>query len=307
MNEQEFLIPHHLRRTGQPVPRSVTHAFTRLPEWSPLVYLFLIALPATTFIFGCLVEKPILATALALPSATIIAWFFQLRGVLLSIVLVLVGYEISHAFNWASTAPWDDTVVSVALVGVLSWMVASLRLVIDEARRIAGTDALTGLLNQPQFMICLEAEANRLKRTGRPLAVVFLDCDKFKQLNDTFGHQVGDRFLQEAAASLAGSVRSYDYVARMGGDEFAILYSDLHFAHAEAIVHRVLDRLKQLECPADVGWSVGVACFEEAAAAEFMIKAADKLMYQAKANDRRAVVIDRIAVPPETLSMRESA
>lgn len=307
MSDRELLIPHHLRRTGQPVPRSVTHAFTRLPEWSPLVYLFLIALPATTFIFGCLIAKPVLATALALPSAAIVAWFFQLRGVALSIVLMLGGYEIAHVISPTHVAPWDDALVSVTVVGVLAWMAASLRIVIDEARRIAGTDALTGILNQPQFMVCLEAEANRLKRTGRPLAVVFLDCDKFKQLNDTHGHQLGDRFLQEAATQLSAAVRSYDYVARMGGDEFAILYSDLEFVHVESIIERVLKRLASIPSPAEVGWSVGVACFEEVASAEFMIKAADKLMYQAKANGDCSVIIDRIAVPSEAMPIRESA
>ena len=307
MNDRELLIPNHLRRTGQPVPRSVTHAFTRLPEWSPLVFLFLIALPATTFIFGCLIGKPIVASALALPSAAIIAWFFQLRGVVLSVVLTLIGYEIAQLISPSRIVPWDDVLVSVTIVGVFAWMTASMRIVIDEARRIAGTDALTGLLNQPQFMICLEAESNRLKRTGRPLAVVFLDCDKFKQLNDTFGHQLGDRFLREAAASLSAAVRSYDYVARMGGDEFAILYSDLEFMHVEPVIERVLNRLKAIPCPVEIGWSVGVAFFEEVASAEFMIKAADKLMYQAKTSNDCSMVVEHIAVPAEAMPILESA
>lgn len=159
-----------------------------------------------------------------------------------------------------------------------------------EARimQLATRDALTGLPNRAALMDRLHQGVRSAQRSGNLLGVLFLDLDRFKWINDTLGHDLGDALLQEMALRLSRAVRESDTVARLGGDEFAIVLGDLwQVADAEAVAAKVVDIVtRPLEVRGHalrVGGSVGVAVYPfQAHDEESLLRHADLAMYHAK-------------------------
>ena len=161
-----------------------------------------------------------------------------------------------------------------------------------ELMQLALRDPLTGLANRPLFVECVDQALARLRRGAGPLAVIFLDVDRFKQINDSLGHSAGDQLLEEISLRLRLAVREADQVARFGGDEFAILCQDLeNETDAADIASRVL---KAFEEPFLLGTrdvyvnaSLGIAHSSTGAAgAEVLLQDADAAMYRAKEGGR---------------------
>jgi diguanylate cyclase (GGDEF)-like protein/PAS domain S-box-containing protein len=149
-------------------------------------------------------------------------------------------------------------------------------------------DVLTGLPNRLLFRDRISVALAHARRARRAVAVMFLDLDQFKLVNDTLGHTVGDGLLQAAAERLVSCVRGDDTVARMGGDEFTILLSDIPDTRGAAIVaQKVLDSISQpIEVDGHelfVTTSIGIAIFpDDGMDAETLLKNADRAMYRAK-------------------------
>lgn len=136
--------------------------------------------------------------------------------------------------------PFDhQEVVSRVRVGLRVWKMHK------QLRRAALTDGLTGLYNHDQFNQVLASELDRSRRYGHPLALMMLDIDFFKAINDTYGHLAGNRTLEKAALILQDNVRTMDTVARFGGDEFAILFPEASAEAAIQIGQRIRETLKK--------------------------------------------------------------
>lgn len=153
-------------------------------------------------------------------------------------------------------------------------------------------DVLTHLPNRALFMDRLGLEIKRAHRSGLTVAVLLLDIDHFKEINDTLGHDQGDRLLVEAAQRVRSVVRDMDTVARLGGDEFAVIVSDLRDLHpVKTVAQNILDALAApfaLDSGAVyVSASVGIALYShDASNIETLLKSADQAMYAAKASGR---------------------
>jgi diguanylate cyclase (GGDEF)-like protein/PAS domain S-box-containing protein len=154
---------------------------------------------------------------------------------------------------------------------------------------LAYKDPLTGLENRTSLTPALEQAVQRARRHGTKLAGLFIDLDGFKQINDRYGHDAGDRFLVEVARRIRSNIRASDMVARLGGDEFFVLLDDVRDGRTvEPVAQKLLDGLLQpyeLEGAGSVrvSASVGVSVFpEDAADAAALIKNSDKAMYAAK-------------------------
>ena len=171
----------------------------------------------------------------------------------------------------------------------------------------ANHDALTGLPNRRAFHQRLSAAVELSARSTTAIGLLLIDLDRFKDVNDTFGHDRGDALLQQVADRLRSLLRRDDFVARIGGDEFAFLL----FARPDEIedqslliAHRVLDKLRiDVPCPAGtipVGCTVGVATApENAETADGLMAIADRLMYVGKKSGRcRVVTADEIDDDP---------
>jgi diguanylate cyclase (GGDEF)-like protein len=162
-------------------------------------------------------------------------------------------------------------------------------LLLKRAEELSVTDDLTQLYNSRYLDQVLRRETKRAARSGRPLSVLFIDLDGFKNVNDTHGHLCGSRALVEAAGVIRGSARETDMVARFGGDEFAMVLPDTGGEGAFAVGERVRERLAAHVFLAGEGLSVhltgsvGVATFPDvASSAEELLQAADKAMYRVK-------------------------
>ncbi|ONX55039.1 sensor domain-containing diguanylate cyclase [Burkholderia cenocepacia] len=188
--------------------------------------------------------------------------------------------------------------------------VAMLRAKQQELTHLAGHDPLTGLPNRLLFMEHLDAAIRHAAAVREGLAVMFVDLDRFKQINDQHGHSVGDRTLVAVAKRLSQVLRSGDMVARLGGDEFIVLMSDVR---SPAVIGDVASRIQIVMAEAlefdegrmAVGASIGVSEFPaDGASAEELLVKADAAMYAAKASPQCVCVryqdLVRSGAPDET-------
>jgi diguanylate cyclase (GGDEF)-like protein len=199
----------------------------------------------------------------------------------------------------------EALVLVQAYVGVMATMGAVMAAVVAEhrhaerqLRQLATTDPLTGLANYRRLLEVLKTEIARSSRTGRPFAVLFLDMDGLKKINDRLGHLAGSRALCRIAETLKGSCRSLDTPARFGGDEFAVVLPETNEAGGHVVLTRITERLLVDTHKPALSLSGGVAVFpRDGESPTLLLRAADKLLYQAKthavAQRRRAEVQPR--------------
>ncbi|OLD64853.1 MAG: hypothetical protein AUI33_11925, partial [Ignavibacteria bacterium 13_1_40CM_2_61_4] len=166
---------------------------------------------------------------------------------------------------------------------VLAAVIAAQREVQGTWRELAVTDPLTGLANHRQLVQALESEIKRSRRTAQPLAVVLLDLDGLKQINDRHGHLAGSLAIRRVAEALLGSSRATDTAARFGGDEFALVLPETGEAAAWHVARGVVDRLATDAEKPNLSISVGVAVYPgHGETVEALLNAADVALYETK-------------------------
>ncbi|CAH1667847.1 MULTISPECIES: EAL domain-containing protein [unclassified Chelatococcus] len=203
-----------------------------------------------------------------------------------------------------SEAVWPRLAVIMALASVIAllalavvWLVArriaynEIRMQ-DQSRRLAGQDTLSGLPNRLSFSMRLEQELARGQRSEEGLAVLFLDVDRFKDVNDIYGHMVGDNVIRVVAQRLQNLLRGADTLARLGGDEFAIIQTGVSAHHdAEALCRRILEAVKKPielgDTTVSVGMSIGIVLSpQNGSDRETLLRLAGTALYQAKNSGR---------------------
>ena len=172
----------------------------------------------------------------------------------------------------------------------------------DEATRASTIDQMTGLWNYRYLMNSLNREVERAHRFDRSLAVLMLDLDHFKRVNDSFGHPRGDTVLREFAARVQVEVREVDTLARYGGEEFAVVLPETTAAGVANLAERICRAIRAqpftadgTEVPLTVTVSIGGAVYpEHGATSRDLIQAADRALYSAKAGgrDRWSMAVD---------------
>ena len=177
-----------------------------------------------------------------------------------------------------------------------------------EHRRASLVDPLTGIANRRGFFAEAERALARAARDRRPTALLVFDLDHFKSVNDTFGHQTGDRLLQGFAAMLAAELRPGDRVGRIGGEEFAALLAETEFRDAEAVAERLRAAAARIRIPVagktlTLTTSIGLATASEVDDVAVLLAAADAALYRAKANGRDRV--ESAALPRGPQAERE--
>jgi diguanylate cyclase (GGDEF)-like protein len=156
-----------------------------------------------------------------------------------------------------------------------------------EVQKLAITDALTGLYNRRGLFELGRHEIERTRRFGHPLSTIWVDVDNFKHINDTYGHQIGDRVLKTVAEFLNKNTRDVDILGRYGGDEFAILLPETELSVAYTVAGRLRQQIADAhvlvdEAPVEVSVSVGVSQVTKDEGLEPLLKRADTAMYEAK-------------------------
>jgi len=214
---------------------------------------------------------------------------------------VIVGFDLASTLAEWQRRAWQLTGGYVALV-LLSLLVLREHLTAlgqrEEMRHLAATDALTGVANRRHFVETGTNEVRRALRYGNKLAVLMVDIDHFKVINDSWGHPTGDRVIQALAEAMVASVRDQDRVGRLGGEEFAILLPETDWDGASLLAERLRSVIQEAKAVTAADGtivrftiSIGVTVIADAKSFEDLMGRADRALYQAKEGGRNRVVM----------------
>lgn len=237
-------------------------------------------------------------------------YFLSTRAAWCTVVGVLAMYvpvAVGYAGLSATTLILAVGLTSAATVLIVTSLRHRVAEIIQSARAEAHTDALTGLLTRRAFDGALEREVLRSARDRRPLAVLLIDIDHFKRLNDSAGHQAGDEALRRLGELLRGEVRRTDIVARYGGEEFCVLLPDCGSADADALAMRICGDVREQSkfWPSGITVSIGVTTTPpQTAEPGALVAAADRALYDAKAFGRDTVYHAPHPNPPSAFGWR---
>jgi diguanylate cyclase (GGDEF)-like protein len=242
-------------------------------------------------------------------------WVVLAASYLLSTPLALAHIALSSVCYGAALAArgfpdgllyWVMATGTLSVFGLLTVALrAQTEKVVGRLVDVAGTDSLTGLANRRDFEERFGRELQRSRRTGRPLGLVVLDLDWFKEINDRFGHEAGDRTLQQLAGVLRRETRSIDTAARLGGEEFAVIAPEGSEGDAYQLAERLRSQVK--EEFAGHAWpltaSCGVSSFPSSGSTSAdLMRAADRALYVAKDLGRDRSIVYRsgsVAAPTD--------
>jgi len=164
-----------------------------------------------------------------------------------------------------------------------------------ELEQLAAYDSLSGLLNRRSLFTRMDIEIERSVRLEAPMAGLMIDIDRFKNINDNYGHPCGDRVIREIGAVLSGGLRKYDFAGRYGGEEFFIILSNTTEAQTLRISERFRDEIEKADfrCGEEnfrITVSIGVSCYRPGETRESWIERTDQAMYRAKQAGRNKVI-----------------
>ncbi len=311
-------------------------------EWSKIVFAFI---PATLIVVFTLLELDNAASAdplmyilsrqglcfgLLLP---ILIYGFEQRrrvvGVFGVCVLIFLVFEVAGmrlgAFEGEALSGVNHGLFSLlsvlqyaVLAGCIYFMQSytvqhelETELHTQKLHRLAIRDGMTGIFNHT-FMEQYIADAiNRSKRSGNPLALLMIDVDFFKRINDTFGHNAGDDVLKELIHVLSSSTRSTDYLGRWGGDELVLLLTDTNLMGAANLAEKLRRLVEEHHFPhcKHLTISMGASLYRDGDTSVSLIERADASMYRGKRNGRNRVEVEKaaISIQPSAISSQSSA
>lgn len=243
----------------------------------------------------------------------LIAWFATKRLAILTAFVTaltwqLVNLKAGEDFSHFSIPMWN-TFTRLGFFLVVAILLIKLKNLIQIESELARTDYLTGAANIRLFYEIAEAEIERARRYEHVFSLCYFDIDNFKELNDTHGHQIGNKLLTKVVKSIKTNLRSSDVIARLGGDEFAILLPETNLEQANSVVDKIREKLK-VEMDNNkwnVTFSMGVlTCEKIPNTFDEIIKIADALMYEVKTNGKDSVKFELLTEIPSDVEQQHS-
>jgi len=228
---------------------------------------------------------------------SIAAWYMRRSvGVYVSVACALI-WLVTNSLTPStrelslSVQMWNAG-VRLGFFLVVSNLLSSLHLSIEHEKMLARTDYLTGVQNSRAFYERAGVELARARRYHRPVSIAYIDLDNFKELNDRFGHSIGDEALLAIGATMLQQIRVSDLIGRLGGDEFALLLPEAGEEEACKAGERLHERLT-----AEIarhGWSISISmgimtCADAPSDINWLVMEADRLMYSVKRSGKNAV------------------
>ena len=230
-----------------------------------------------------------------IPSA-IAAWYIgRNSGFFISIVSmavwVITNFAAGETYSKEIIRYWNASFRLFVFIIIIQ-LLEEFKLALHHERLVSHTDHLTGIPNSREFYIQANEELLRATRSKLPIAVAYIDVDSFKRINDQFGHAEGDFTLRVIAQTLACSVRQTDTVARIGGDEFAILLPNTDLNGTMAVMNKVQNKLMEemMQTKSNATFSIGVITFTlPPASVDELLQKADEVMYKVKSKGKNGV------------------
>lgn len=262
-------------------------ALEKLPRGANIVLatVFVIAITLIYFLTG----SQIAISIFFLAPITIVTWSSGLRTGIVFSFLSIVGWAVADYFNGLhdERLAWFlvNEILRLLLFVAGASVLAALKRLVEEHKMAARVDELTGIANRRAFYEAARSEIARANRNPGPFTVVFTDIDNFKNVNDKFGHSVGDRLLSMTASIMRQNVREVDQVARLGGDEFVILLTGTDSNGASTVMERLRNDLTEMAKKNNwpISFSAGAVTFTRPPeSVDEMITKADSLMYAVK-------------------------
>lgn len=226
----------------------------------------------------------------------LITWFanrwmsiFPLIASILSWVYVDIA---GSGFYSHPLIPYWNIFVKIVFFLFIIYITSELKQLLDREKLFARIDYLTDIANKRYFYETALKEVNRANRYKRPITMAYLDIDNFKNINDSFGHKAGDEALRITAQVLKKNIRSSDTIARIGGDEFAILFPETDYTGAKTVIQRIQSDFSNIikHNKWFPTFSIGtITCLDHPCSLDSLIVNADNVMYSAKKNGKNTV------------------
>lgn len=258
-------------------------------------------LVAMVGLFDFITGNEVNVTILYLIPICIVTWYIgEIPGIVaadISAGVYLASDLINkRTQNYGIVDIWN-AIMFLAFFTIVVIILSRLKKTLIREKNLARIDFLTDIYNLKGFYDYGVREVDKCRRYLRPISVAYIDCDNFKQINDTYGHQTGDELLKVIAATIVDNVRMTDLAARLGGDEFAIMLSETGQEAVKTVIERVRKNLQgnvqNKNWP--VTFSIGVVIFNNAPETlDEAVKKADELMYKVKKNGKNKVIFEVI-------------
>ena len=204
---------------------------------------------------------------------------------------IIVDMFERGSFSFLLVHYWN-TAVKFGYFALVAYFISNFKKSLEREKELARIDHLTGILNGRVFLEVARIEKERSLRYKHPLTLAYMDIDEFKNINDTFGHSIGDSLLRLVAETIKNNIRTMDVVARLGGDEFVILLPETGSESAKIVFPRIKEVLSLVmhKNGWPVKFSFGVVTFVDfSGSVDEMLKKADNLIYSAKNSGRDTI------------------
>lgn len=279
---------------------TINAAIEKLPRWATI--LVGLAFMATVGFFDFITGPDYSFSLFYLVGVVYTAWyagrkpaiFMAAIGTVTWLVATLAGKQYSE---YPLSLFWND-LAELGLFLFAAFIISAIKELLVRAEEYSRRDHLTGIANRRRFYEQAEEEIRRIRRFRDPFTLLYIDIDNFKTVNDTLGHNEGDRLLLSVASTIRIIIRESDTVARLGGDEFGIILPKTGEQEAVTVAGKMRSALKAIvEEKWAVTFSIGMVTYREApASADEMILTADQLMYEVKSTGKNEL---RHRVVPE--------
>jgi len=252
-------------------------------------------------------EMNIVVTDIVLPGMDGIKFTKNVRKKCNTDVIVMTGYSSDYSYEDAIKSGASDLIFKPVKLNELvlrinrvlreRFLLNQRDKMIKELQRLTIEDPLTGLFNSRYLFDQLDKEMNRAKRYLHPLSLMFIDIDKFKSINDTYGHIMGDKILLQIANRLKDCLRSNDTAYRFGGDEYTIILPETTLPEAKFVADRIINKFDH-DCLtindkeiSKISLSIGITEYQINEGIEQLLHRADVTMYEAKQSEGNSLVI----------------
>ena len=265
---------------------------TILKNHAPLIGLLIVLIIS---IVDYIIVIDISLSILYLLPISLTSWYSTRWFSFILVLISTVGWFIAE-FAAKTNLHWLllfwNTAVRLIVFLTIAYLISSLKIAYEKEKKLARTDGLTGIINQRFFLELLRLEYKRSIRYDHCLTLAYLDLDNFKEINDRFGHYVGDKLLRLIAQTIQKQIRETDTIARLGGDEFALLLPETHYETGKVTLQRIQQILKttiEVYYP-QVSFSIGAVTFISLPdSVDLMLNKADSLMYEVKKSGKNRI------------------